>query len=1743
MGDLMVGRAARLSASSTCGLEGPENYCIIGPLEEQQKCFMCDSQLPFDHPNSHRIDNVITTLNPDRKPKWWQSENGVHQVSIQLDLETVFQFSHLVLTFKSVRPAAMLVERSKDFGQTWNVLRYFAEDCLLHFPSVSTKPADGLDEVVCDSRYSGSEPSSNGEVVLKALDPIFDRKNTASFRNLNTLTNLRVNFTRLFTLGDTLPSLRGRNPRDKYFYALYSMVVRGSCFCNGHASECTPVDGGRGDVFHPTGMVHGHCVCRHNTAGESCEQCADFHHDSPWRPGAGDTADICRRCNCHGHSDSCHFDDLRFEVTGGRSGGVCDNCGHNRTGPQCERCGPFLYQDPERARDDPHACLPCYCDPAGSKGGGLCNALTGQCACKENVEGRRCDFCKRGFFGLRQDNPAGCQVCKCHVLGSVKCDRLTGSCECDRFTVGPFCDQCQAGFWGLGNSVHRCSPCDCDIGGALSTRCSQEDGQCHCLPHMTGRRCSDPAPGHFLPALNIFLYEAELAALLPGKSLTSSPPAPLPSPQFNSGLPRCEQYFRDQGFDFKFSDGRVHLLQKTRQLAHRRRHGQTSVPLDPGHTLQIVPQHRTAKQPITWTGPGLLRVSEGAGLRFSVDNLQSLVEFKLVIRYEVESSSDWLALVSIITLLPGNGGCSREPTRNKSLILPGTSRVSVLDSAVCLNSGGRYYVDIIFKKKSESVGSHILIDSMGLVPSTESRHAFCSQSELDSIHHFHCVGLTADLNPQESRAEICEGLVKSLSARIHNGALRCSCNVLGSLSLSCSKLGGVCECKLNVIGRCCDTCAPLTFGFGPDGCKLCECDPRGSLTELCDQVRGQCVCRSKVAGRRCNHCQIGFWGFPACRSCDCNGWSEDCDDETGECLECTEHTAGPHCNRCVDGFYGDPVSRQPCQPCLCPDSKSSGRFFATSCQYSPESLSLTCNCREGHTGPQCDRCSPGFYGNLTSSGARCEQCSCNDNIDPDDRNACDELTGECLCCNHHTMGSRCQTCEPGYYGNALDHDCKECSCDQRGTEVAQCPLGSPCLCDPITGQCPCRRGVRGFLCDECEDGFWNLDGALGCRLCSCDPLKSVSNICNKVTGQCPCRPEFGGRWCDECGENHFGNPNLQCISCDCNPEGTEHPSCDPESGKCKCRTGITGISCDKCAPGYDSAFPVCKQCHPCSTVWARTVTDVQRATKRMKTFIPHHSIDLPPKDYWKRLLDMYLKLYGLYNLTGLCPLKVEKVENLFVRIRKVKNTINLNVILMDLSPLLNTDIENIMLEFKKLLRKLQGKFVKDVDEEEENLQGLLDHIKKLHNGFMMDDWRLRNASKALEDSMDTRQDVKHKLSMCRYRGDLESMEKKMLLLRVVDLNTQICGGPGLDYCSGSGGALRNLDLGKSKFGGLNFNGVVPISQKTAETAERSKEQLITLLFSLDESSDVKQTAQDTKDQARDLQDRIINSMDTFKKEKKKTEELAEQVRAYLMDEMVPAEDIIKMSRAVLAIHLPQSPDQIRSTISDISILLSSATNLQKSLGSWKANVDHTGPSAESSRAQRTKAINMTDISRDTVEGGQDKANIEFESAGRDTKTTTDRIHDIKDKLHKTGLKLMNRPPEDLQRDIKALRSKMVQNREKARHAQQAAELALNMAAEMESDLDDVMKQYGVLIQNKQNQTFRERLENISNEVEAMRTQLENKLTQILGLEQRIQQLINRKVQKSGEVSSLLEIAESLHREISRKADGFANCAS
>uniref|UniRef100_A0A8C0FRK5 Uncharacterized protein n=1 Tax=Bubo bubo TaxID=30461 RepID=A0A8C0FRK5_BUBBB len=147
----------------------PTEYCIVSHLQVK-KCFTCDSRDP-SLPESHLIENVIYLSGPHGQRTWWQSENGMEHVSIRLDLEGEFHFTHLIMKFK-VGPGTWVPGMEwGGTGRTCGVYRYFAYDCAASFPHVPRGPPRRVDDVVCESRYSDIEPSTEGEVIYRVLDP------------------------------------------------------------------------------------------------------------------------------------------------------------------------------------------------------------------------------------------------------------------------------------------------------------------------------------------------------------------------------------------------------------------------------------------------------------------------------------------------------------------------------------------------------------------------------------------------------------------------------------------------------------------------------------------------------------------------------------------------------------------------------------------------------------------------------------------------------------------------------------------------------------------------------------------------------------------------------------------------------------------------------------------------------------------------------------------------------------------------------------------------------------------------------------------------------------------------------------------------------------------------------------------------------------------------------------------------------------------------------------------------------------------------------------------------------------------------------------------------------------------------------------------------------------------------------------------------------------------------------------
>uniref|UniRef100_A0A8C2B263 Laminin, beta 2-like n=1 Tax=Cyprinus carpio TaxID=7962 RepID=A0A8C2B263_CYPCA len=1056
-GNLLIGRAINLTATSTCGLDGPEQYCIVSHLQ----CFKCDSQRPYDayhHKKSHRVENVIYQRDSRGELTWWQSVNGEENVSIRLNLEAMFHFPRLIMKFKTFRPAAMIIERSSDFGHTWRPYRYYAYNCTKTFPWVPAHSLLLTDELICEERYSEIEPSTEGEVIYKVLDPAIHVKDPYSLgiQDLLQITYLRINFTKLHTLGDNLLDRRP-DVLQKYYYALYELVVRGSCFCYGHASECAPV---HGVTTRDPGMIHGRCVCKHNTVGLNCERCRDFYHDAPWRPAETDNTHTCRECNCNGHSNQCHFDMAVYLATGNVSGGVCDNCLHNTMGHNCETCKHFYYQHPTRDIRDPAACIPCDCDPVGSVEGGVCDSHTdldlgmigGQCRCKQNVRGQRCDYCKEGHYGLSLDNPLGCQPCNCDSRGitmqHAPCDHISGDCSCKRYVTGRYCNQCLPEYWGLSNDLVGCRPCDCDFGGATSSRCRMDNGQCVCRPHLIGRQCSEVQPTFFCASLDNNKYEAE-------EALGHSPDDPK----------CCVQTFGS-------SIDTVHRVNRERQ---------------PG-------------QMVTWTGPGFARVKDGAGLKFTISNIPYAMEYDIMIRYEPEVYVDMPRpfcfepnnqyVVSI--RFQRHAVSHRHPTAftlidSFELFVSAACQCDPQGSlsAECDKVGGQCHCkpNIIGRKCDQCAPGTFRFGPYGCT--------VCDCHSQGSVGH--------QCDPVTGQCPCQHGATGRQCSECQPGqwgfpnCRQCQCN---GHAETCDPETGACyECRDYTAGQLCERCVNGFYGNpilgSGEHCRPCPCPGHpdsghsNGASCLTDYASNQilCQCGEGYAGPHCDLCAPGYYGDPkqpggTCRPCQCNGNidpqdPESCDPRTGQCLKCLYNTDGHSCSECKPGYYGNALT-QDCRRCTCVTAGTLEDYCTDGVCHCDKQTGQ-CPCKPNIMGHNCDQCTPNYWNFGSDSG--CEPCKC---AHPNALSThCNMFNGQCHC-QTGLGGRQCNECEALHWGDPRVQ-CEECNCHPLGSEMAQC--------DHVTGACVCNEEASGRRCDECAHGFTgNFPKCIPCHPCfqQCD---------------------------------------------------------------------------------------------------------------------------------------------------------------------------------------------------------------------------------------------------------------------------------------------------------------------------------------------------------------------------------------------------------------------------------------------------------------------------------------------------------------------------------------------------------------------------------------------------------------------------------------------------------------------------------
>ncbi|KAM3721816.1 Laminin subunit [Dirofilaria immitis] len=184
----------------------------------------------------------------------------------------------------------------------------------------------------------------------------------------------------------------------------------------------------------------GQCACKPGVTGLKCDKCAPNHFGLD-----SNGCKECRVCPAPGH--------------------ICDSitgeciCPPNTVGGMCENCSSNAWN-----YDPLNGCKLCDCSDTGANGPN-CNPQSGQCHCRVGFVGLKCDRCLHGHFNFPR-----CELCNCDLSGTdpatckngaCRCDEQ-GQCSCKKNVIGLKCDSCDAYSFSLEESnALGCTNCFC----------------------------------------------------------------------------------------------------------------------------------------------------------------------------------------------------------------------------------------------------------------------------------------------------------------------------------------------------------------------------------------------------------------------------------------------------------------------------------------------------------------------------------------------------------------------------------------------------------------------------------------------------------------------------------------------------------------------------------------------------------------------------------------------------------------------------------------------------------------------------------------------------------------------------------------------------------------------------------------------------------------------------------------------------------------------------------------------------------------------------------------------------------------------------------------------------------------------------------------------------------------------------------------------------------------------------------
>ncbi|XP_060725500.1 netrin-G1 isoform X2 [Tachysurus vachellii] len=385
----------------TCG-DPPETYCTL------ENPYMCNNECDATTEELAHPPELMFDFEGRNPSTFWQSSSWrkyPKPLAVNITLswnKTIELTDDIVITFESGRPEQMVLEKSLDYGKTWQPYQFYATDCLDAF-TMEPKTVQDLTQftlldIICTEDYSRGYVWKYDKTVrfeikdrfalfagprLHNMASLYGQLDTTkNLRDFFTLTDLRIRLLRPAT-GATMVD---EGNLSRYFYAISDIKVHGRCKCNLHANSC---------VFDKEKLS---CECEHNTTGPDCGRCKRNYQGRAWSPGSylpipKGTANICVPNNVG--PVNCNCNPLGSETDRCNGTGFC-KCKSGATGSKCHQCLPgYLWDNGCKSRVCDDELLRC-------QNGGVCvNNI--RCQCAPGYSGLLCEK-------VRCDGEAGCPL-------------------------------------------------------------------------------------------------------------------------------------------------------------------------------------------------------------------------------------------------------------------------------------------------------------------------------------------------------------------------------------------------------------------------------------------------------------------------------------------------------------------------------------------------------------------------------------------------------------------------------------------------------------------------------------------------------------------------------------------------------------------------------------------------------------------------------------------------------------------------------------------------------------------------------------------------------------------------------------------------------------------------------------------------------------------------------------------------------------------------------------------------------------------------------------------------------------------------------------------------------------------------------------------------------------------------------------------------------------------------------------